>query len=131
MVADAGMLSAKNLNAIEDAELSFIVGSRIGKAPYDLAAHFERHGNAFDDGQVLESTHDMGTGRAKRSRRVVYRYRFARHKHDDRAINAMVDRAEKVAAGTGRLRRTALSASTPPAPRSTGAWSTARGNSQG
>jgi hypothetical protein len=105
VVADAGMLSAKNLNAIEDAELSFIVGSRISKAPYDLAAHFERHGNAFDDGQVLESLRVMGTGKAARSRRVVYQYRFARHKHDDRAINAMVDRAEKVAAGRRPLKK--------------------------
>lgn len=50
VVADAGMLSARNLNAIEDAGMSFIVGSRISKAPYDLAAHFELHGNAFTDG---------------------------------------------------------------------------------
>lgn len=105
VVADAGMLSARNLNAIEDAQLSFIVGSRISKAPYDLAAHFERHGNAFDDGQVLESARVMGTGKAARSRRVVYQYRFARHKHDDRAINAMVERAEKVAAGTRPLKK--------------------------
>jgi hypothetical protein len=105
VVADAGMLSARNLNAIEDAELSFIVGSRISKAPYDLAAHFERHGNAFDDGQVLESARVMGSGKAARSRRVVYQYRFARHKHDDRAINAMVDRAEKVADGTRPLKK--------------------------
>ena len=105
VVADAGMLSAKNLNAIEDAELSFIVGSRISKAPYDLAAHFERHGNAFADGQVLESARVMGSGKAARSRRVVYQYRFARHKHDDRAINAMVERAEKVADGTRPLKK--------------------------
>ncbi|WP_342343184.1 IS1634 family transposase [Microbacterium sp. HSID17254] len=105
VVADAGMLSASNLNALEDNGFSFIVGSRISKAPYDLAAHVERHGNAFDDGQVLESRRDMGTGKAKRSRRVVYQYRFARHKHDDRAINAMVDRAEKVAAGTRPLKK--------------------------
>ena len=105
VVADAGMLSARNLNAIEDAQLSFIVGSRISKAPYDLAAHFERHGNAFDDGQVLESSRVMGTGKAARRRRVVYQYRFARHKHDDRAINAMVDRAEKVAAGKRPLKK--------------------------
>jgi hypothetical protein len=37
VVADAGMLSAANLNAVEDAGFSFIVGSRISKAPYDLA----------------------------------------------------------------------------------------------
>src|SRR3954454_12980165 len=85
--------------------ISFIVGSRISKAPYDLAAHVERHGNAFDDGQFLESTRVMGTGKAARSRRVVYHYLFARHKRDDRAINAMVDRAEKVAAGTRPLKK--------------------------
>jgi DDE family transposase len=105
VVADAGMLSAANLNALEDAGFSFIVGSRISKAPYDLAAQFERHGNAFDDGQILESARVMGTGKAARSRRVVYHYSFARHKRDDRAINAMVDRAEKVAAGTRPLKK--------------------------
>jgi Transposase DDE domain len=105
VVADAGMLSAANLNALEDAGFSFIVGSRISKAPYDLAAHFDRYGNAFDDGQVLESARIMGTGKAARSRRVVYHYSFARHKRDDRAINAMVERAEKVAAGTRPLKK--------------------------
>ena len=105
VVADAGMLSAANLNAIEDAGFCFIVGSRISKAPYDLAEHFERHGNAFTDGQILESSRVMGTGKAARSRRVVYQYLFARHKRDDRAINAMVDRAEAVAAGTRPLKK--------------------------
>ena len=54
VVADAGMLSAGNLNAIEDAGYSFIVGSRMSKAPYDLADHFVAHGTYFDDGQILE-----------------------------------------------------------------------------
>ena len=81
------------------------MGSRISKAPYDLAEHFQRHGNAFDDSQVLESARVMGTGKAPRPRQVVYQYRFARHKHDDRAINAMVERAEKVAAGTRPLKK--------------------------
>ena len=104
VVADAGMLSAENLNALEDAGFSFIVGSRISKAPYDLAAHFERHGDYFADGQTLESTRTMGAGKtgpkAARKRRVVYQYLSARRRRDDRAINAMVDRAEKVADGS-------------------------------
>jgi transposase len=50
VVADAGMLSAANLNALEDAGFGFIVGSRITKAPYDLAEHFERHGS-YESGQ--------------------------------------------------------------------------------
>jgi len=100
VVADAGMLSASNLNALEDAGFSFIVGSRISKAPYDLADHFTRHGDHFADGQVLESVRVMGAGKNARERRVVYQYLFTRRKHADNAINAMVERAEKVAAGS-------------------------------
>jgi hypothetical protein len=105
VVADAGMLSAANLNALEDAGFAFIVGSRLAKAPYDLAEHFQAHGDHFADGQILESTRVMGTGTAARSRRIVYQYRFARRKRDDRAINAMVEKAEKVAAGTRALKK--------------------------
>ena len=105
VVADAGMLSAANLGALEDAGFSFIVGSRITKAPYDLADHFERHGNYFTDGQILESSRVMGTGKAARTRRVVYQWSFKRNKHDDRAINAMIERAEKIAAGRAPLKK--------------------------
>jgi hypothetical protein len=105
VVADAGMLSAANLNAIEDAGFSFIVGSRMTKAPYDLAEHFERHGNHFTEGQVLESTRAMGTGTAARTRRVIYQWKFKRNKHDDKAINAMIERAEKIADGRTPLKK--------------------------
>lgn len=105
VVADAGMLSAGNLNALEDAGFSFIVGSRISKAPYDLAAHFERHGDYFADGQILESSRVMGRGKDARTRRVVYQYSFKRYKRDNRSINAMVERAEKVAAGTRPVKK--------------------------
>lgn len=104
VVADAGMLSAGNLNALEDAGFSFVVGSRISKAPYDLAEHFERHGDHFTDGQILESSRVMGTGKHARTRRVVYSYSFKRHKRDDRAINAMIERAEKIASGASSMR---------------------------
>jgi len=99
VVADAGMLSAGNLNALEDAGFSFVVGSRITKAPYDLAEHFERHGDYFADGQILESSRTMGTGKAARTRRVIYQYKFKRYQHDNRAINAMITRAEKITTG--------------------------------
>ena len=56
VVADAGMLSAANLLALEQAGFRFIVGSKTSKAPYDLTAHFERYGNAFDDGQTIQTT---------------------------------------------------------------------------
>ena len=105
VVADAGMLSAANLLAVEEAGFRFIVGSRISKAPYDLADHLEKHGNAFDDGQSIETTRTMGTGRDARDRRVVYQWRFARYRHDIQAINAMIERAEAVAAGKRPLKK--------------------------
>ena len=39
IVADAGMLSAANLTALDEAKLRFIVGARTTRAPGDLEAH--------------------------------------------------------------------------------------------
>jgi transposase len=105
VVADAGMLSASNLNALEDAGFSFIVGSRLTKAPYDLVDHFGRNGTYFTDGQLLESARVMGTGTAARQRRIVYQYSFKRNKRDDRTINAMIAKAEKIASGQAPLKK--------------------------
>ena len=105
VVADAGMLSAANLLALEAAHLRFIVGSRAAKTPYDLAQHFKTKGNHFTDGQTVETTRAMGTGKDRRTRRVVYHYSFKRSKNDDRAINAMIKKAEDVAAGRRPLKR--------------------------
>lgn len=105
VVADAGMLSASNLNALEDAGCTFIVGSRQSHVPYDLGEHFERHGNYTPDGATIETSRAMGTGKDKHTRRVVYQYSFARHKREDRTINAQVAKAEKVAAGQRPIAR--------------------------
>ena len=97
VVADAGMLSAANLNALEDAGLSFIVASRTSKAPKELEDHFGRRGNAIDDGEVVELTRPMGQGRERRDRRVVWHYKWQRAQRDRRTLNAQIDRAERVA----------------------------------
>lgn len=54
-VADAGMLSALNLQALADAGMKFIVAARQTKAPYDLASHFHWNGTALIDGQIIET----------------------------------------------------------------------------
>ncbi|MBS1672810.1 MAG: IS1634 family transposase, partial [Actinobacteria bacterium] len=104
-VADAGMLSAANLAAVEDAGHRFIVGSRTSSAPFDLAAHHDRVGNVFTDGQTVETTRTMGTGKDARTRRGVWQYRFARYKRDNITLNKQIERAEKVADGTRPARR--------------------------
>jgi hypothetical protein len=105
VVADAGMLSAANLDALEDAGFRFIVGSRQSHVPYDLGDHFERHGNYTPDDSTIETTREMGTGKDRRTRRVVYHYSFKRRQRDDRAINAQVTKAEKVVAGQRPIAR--------------------------
>jgi hypothetical protein len=55
VAADAGMLSASNLKALDELGLSFIVGSRATKAPADLESHFHWHGDVFTDGQVIDT----------------------------------------------------------------------------
>ncbi|GAB3617138.1 IS1634-like element ISMsm6 family transposase [Okibacterium endophyticum] len=95
VVADAGMLSAANLNAVEDAGFKFIVGSRTSSAP-----HFQRHGNAFVDGQIIETVRTMGVGAKARKRRVVWHYSFKRDKRDNITLNKQIERAERVADGT-------------------------------
>lgn len=55
VAADAGMLSAANLKALDELELSFIVGSRMTKAPGDLESHFHWNGDVFTDGQIIDT----------------------------------------------------------------------------
>mgnify|MGYP000867593124 FL=1 len=55
IVADAGMLSAANLTALDEARLRFIVSAGQVRAPGDLEAHFHWHGDAFTDGQVIDT----------------------------------------------------------------------------
>jgi hypothetical protein len=55
VAADAGMLSATNLTALDEAGLGFIVGSRAVKAPIDLASHFHWNGDVFTDGQIIDT----------------------------------------------------------------------------
>lgn len=105
VVADAGMLSASNLNALEDAGFSFIVGSRISKAPYDLAEHFDLHGGVLGDGETLESKRVMGTGVNARERRVVYHYSAKRERRDNHTLNKQIERAEKIADGRKPLKK--------------------------
>lgn len=124
VVADAGMLSASNLRELDEANLRFIVGSRVVKAPLDLASHFRWHGDAFDDGQVIDTL----TPRAGRntdndtklraepvwdptehpgSWRAIWAYSAKRAARDNKTLTAQENRAKAVIAGekTARIPR--------------------------
>jgi hypothetical protein len=115
-LADAGMLSAANLRELDQAHLRFIVGSRVTKAPIDLASHFRWHGDAFTDGQIID-TITPKTGRntdndtARRAEpvwdpeqhqgswRAVWAYSTKRAARDGKTLTAQENRARAVVAG--------------------------------
>ena len=119
IVADAGMLSASNLKALDEAGLRFIVGSRVTKAPADLASHLRWHGDAFTDGQVIDTiTPRIATKTAaatndhrkraepvwdptvhKKSWRAVWAYSSKRAVRDGKTLTLQENRAKAVIAG--------------------------------
>lgn len=121
VVADAGMLSASNLRELQEASLRFIVGSRATKAPIDLASHFRWHGDAFSDGQIID-TLTPRTGHKHEndpmvraepvwdptvhpgSWRAVWSYSAKRAARDGRTLTAQENRAREVIAGAKQSR---------------------------
>ena len=116
VVADAGMLSGKNLTALDDAQLRFIVGSKTTKAPLDLASHFRWHGDAFTDGQIIDTITAHSAAhpdndpalraepvwdRAEHpgSWRAVWAYSAKRAVRDGKVLTAQENRARAVIAG--------------------------------
>ncbi len=117
IVADAGMLSGENLQAIADADLRFIVGSRMTKAPYDLAKHFRWHGDSFTDGQIIDTVtmrgrHQPDPARVNTRRepvwnaetdhttwRAIWQYSRKRAVRDAHTLTAQTNRAQAIIDG--------------------------------
>jgi transposase len=116
VVADAGMLSASNLKDLDEAGLRFIVGSRVTKAPKDLESHFRWHGDAFTDGQVIDTLtprtgHKVENDPKRKvepvwnreehrgSWRAVWAYSTKRAVRDNKTLRLQENRAKAVVAG--------------------------------
>jgi transposase len=121
VVADAGMLSAANLDDLDEEGLGFIVGSRVTKAPVDLESHFRWHGDAFADGQVIDTltpkkgknTDNDPARRAEPawdrkehpgSWRAVWSFSAKRFARDNRTLTAQENRARDVISGAKSAR---------------------------
>ncbi len=117
VAADAGMLSATNLKALDDLELSFIVGSRMTKAPGDLESYFHWNGDVFTDGQIIDTVtprHGNNTVNDCNKRaepvwdpeahpgawRAVWAYSAKRARRDQKTLAAQEARARAIVDGT-------------------------------
>lgn len=119
VVADAGMLSAGNLRELDETGLRFIVGSRVTKAPKDLESHFRWHGDAFTDGQIIDTItpRDQRGAAVKasdpkkraepvwdpsvhvKSWRAVWAYSAKRSVRDNKTLTLQENKARAVVAG--------------------------------
>lgn len=112
IVADAAMISAGNqqaLEAIEDARLSFILGTRIGEVPYQVNKWRRDHeGEQIPDGHVFVQpwpASSLERERGKRDRVIFYQYRADRARRTLRGIDEQVAKAEKAVAGKTPVKR--------------------------
>lgn len=96
VVADAGMLSAGNLEALTAAGYHYIVGSRLSKIPYDIAEY--QRTKELNDNQIITSKLDG-------NQRVVYQYRAKRAALDLRNIEKQIEKAKRIVSGTTTAKR--------------------------
>ena len=123
IAADAGMLSATNLTALDDAHLGFIVGSRSVKAPIDLASHFHWNGDVFTDGQIIDTVtprhaNSIVNDLAHRAEpvwnpdeqsgawRAIWAYSAKRARRDQKTLYAQETRARAVINGERTVKST-------------------------
>jgi len=97
VVADAGMLSQANLEALAAAGYTYIVGSRMHKIPYDIAEYQKT--KELADQQVITSTTKVA------GQRIIYQYRAKRAALDLRNIAKQIEKAEKIVNGKTTAKR--------------------------
>jgi hypothetical protein len=90
VVADAAMLSNKNLEALTQSNYTYIVGSRLHKIPYDIAEYQKT--KELVDNQVI-------TTNLKEKQRIIYQYRTKRAELDRRNIEKQIAKAERIISG--------------------------------
>ena len=106
IVADAGMISAANQKAIEDAGLSFILGARIPDVPYVVAEWRREHPDQdIPDGHVFCQPWPAGPADRRRDQVIYYQYKADRARRTLRGIDDQVAKAERAVAGQTAVKR--------------------------
>jgi hypothetical protein len=109
VVADAGMISASNQEAIEDAGLSFILGAKIPYVPYLVSQWRTEHpGAEIPDGHVFVQpwpATDKQKAAGRRDKTVFYQFRADRARRTLRGIDEQIAKAESAVAGKTPVKR--------------------------
>ena len=109
VVADAGMVSEANRDAIEDAGLFYIIGAKIPEIPYHVKQWRKEHPDIeIPDGQVFTApwpATEQQRARGRRDKVTYYQYKADRARRTLRGIDEQVAKAEKAVAGKEPVKR--------------------------
>jgi hypothetical protein len=109
VVADAGMVSEANREALEDAGLTYIIGERIPDIPYQVKKwHREHPEEAIPDGHMFVQPWPANAKQRAAGRRdkvTYFQYRADRARRTLRGIDAQVAKAERAVAGKEAVKR--------------------------
>ena len=106
VVADAGMISAANKRAIEDAGLSFILGARVPDVPYVVRQWRRDHPDTeIGDGHIFVQPWPAGPADKRRDQVIFYQYRADRARRTLRGIDQQIAKAENTVAGRTPVKR--------------------------
>lgn len=106
VVADAGMISAANQQAIEAAGLSFILGARIPDVPYVVQAWRHEHPDEqIPDGHIFTQPWPAGPKDQRRDQIIYYQYGADRARRTLHGIDEQVAKAEQAVAGKTAVKR--------------------------
>ncbi len=106
IVADAGMISAANKQAIEAAGLSFILGTKIPDIPYVVQQWRREHPDEpIPDGLILTQPWPAGPTDQRRDQVIYYQYRADRACRSLHGIDEQITKAERAVAGKAPVKR--------------------------
>jgi hypothetical protein len=109
VVADAGMVSDANKQAIEDAGLSFILGMKIPEVPYVVKQWQREHPDEeIPDGHIFTQpwpASDLEKARGQRDRMIYCQYKADRARRTLRGTGEQVAKAKNAVAGKAPVKR--------------------------
>ena len=103
VVADAGMLSAGNLDKLEEEGFKFIVGSRNYKTPYEIKEYRYTGKEAIKDKQTFDMRQEFGE--SKRERRVIYQYKQERAELDNSNTDKQLKKAQEQKVSNAKIKK--------------------------
>ncbi|WP_442942107.1 IS1634 family transposase [Nonomuraea sp. NBC_00507] len=106
IVADAGMISEANKQAIEEAGLSFILGMKIPEVPYVVKQWRREHPDTqIPDGHIFIQPWPAAATQSRRDQMIYYQYRADRARRTLRGIDEQVAKAERAVDGQAPVKR--------------------------